>query len=66
MEINRIDIYYCSNCGYFFDRETDKLFDVSYTEIPAEFALKVMSDRSVRFRTCHMTARRNLCKKSRK
>jgi hypothetical protein len=56
MESNRTDIYYCPNCGYFFDRETGNLFDIAYTEMPAEFAIQVMSDRSIRFRVCHLKA----------
>ena len=56
MECNRTDIYYCPNCGYFFDKETNNLFDVAYTEMPASFALQVMSNRQSKFRTCHMKA----------
>ncbi len=60
MESNRNDIYYCAGCGYFFDIETSDLFEISYTEMPATFALQVMNDRQVKARTCHMKARKKL------
>lgn len=60
MESNRNDIYYCENCGYFFDVATEDLFEISYTEMPADFALQVMNDRQAKTRTCHMKARRKL------
>lgn len=57
------DIYYCSKCGHFYDIKTDQLVDVSYTEMPAEFALKVMRDRQVPFRPCHAKRRANKAKR---
>ena len=50
----RDDIYYCPGCGEFFDEVTDKLVDVPYTEIPADFALEVMATRKRPFRSCHV------------
>lgn len=60
METNRSDLWYCSGCGYFFDTAEDKIFDIAYTEMSADFALKVMSDRQNRIRACHMKHRRYL------
>lgn len=59
----REDIYYCSKCGHFYDIKTDRLVDVPYTEMTAEFAMKVMRDRQVPFRPCHA---RNRARKARK
>jgi hypothetical protein len=39
-----IDIYYCSECGQFFD-ELARVIDIPYTEMPAKFAIQVMEDR---------------------
>ncbi len=45
--------YYCSYCGLFYSRITHFLMEVPYTEIPAEFALKVMEDRQKTFKPCY-------------
>lgn len=60
METNRADIYYCSGCGYFFDTKKNKIFDITYTEMSADFALQVMSDRQKKIRTCHIQHRKNI------
>lgn len=60
METNRTDVYYCPSCGYFFDKITDNIFHIAYTEMSAQFALQVMNDRQNRVRVCHMKARKNL------
>jgi hypothetical protein len=49
----REDIYYCSGCGQFFDELTDKRLEISYAEMPAEFAIQVMSDRQMSRGFCH-------------
>lgn len=41
----RDDIYYCSCCGDFYNRYTHLRMEVPYTQMPADFALKVMEDR---------------------
>jgi hypothetical protein len=53
----RDDIYYCSGCGEFFDDLTNKLVDVPYSEMPADFALEVMKVRQRQFRICHIKRR---------
>jgi hypothetical protein len=63
METNRSELYYCSGCGYFFDTKENKIFDIAYTEMSADFALQVMSDRQRKFRTCHMKYRKDLSMK---
>lgn len=63
MKYIRDDIYYCSKCGQFYDRKTHVLVHVPYTEMPAEFALKVMSDRQQPFRPCHAKRRANKARK---
>jgi hypothetical protein len=63
METNRAELWYCSGCGYFFDTKENKIFDISYTEMSADFALQVMSDRQRKFRTCHMKYRKGLSMK---
>ena len=60
METNRADLGYCPGCGYFFDVRENKIFDISYTEMPADFALQVMSDRQKESRPCHITYRNKL------
>lgn len=57
MSYIRNDIYYCRGCGQFFDDLTDKLVEVSYTEMPAEFALEVMKDRQKASKVCHSQKR---------
>jgi hypothetical protein len=42
MKYTRPDIYLCECCGQFFDMITDKPVHVSYEEMPAEVAIKVM------------------------
>lgn len=66
MEITylRDDIYYCPGCGEFFDELTDKLVEVPYTEMPADFALEVMSVRQRPFRSCHAKRRVKRVKKT--
>jgi len=59
----RDDIYYCPGCGRFFDELTDKLVEVPYTEMPADFALQVMSDRQQPFKPCHTRRRRKAQRK---
>lgn len=39
------DLYYCECCAEFYQRETHKRVDVGLHEIPADFALEVMTDR---------------------
>ena len=64
-EYIRDDIYYCKGCGQFFDLVTDKLIEVPYSEMPADFALRVMNDRQQPFKPCH-TRRRGKAKKTAK
>ena len=45
MNYIRDDIYICPGCGQFFDEKTDKLVEVAYSDMPAEFALEVMQIR---------------------
>jgi hypothetical protein len=45
--------YYCSDCGLFYSRSSHLLVEVPYTEMPAEFALKVMEDRQKTFKPCY-------------
>lgn len=54
----RDDIYYCPGCGQFFDEITDKLVDVPYSEMPADFALQVMDDRQKASKGCHRQKRK--------
>lgn len=63
MSYIRNDIYYCPGCGEFFDDQTDKLVQIPYSDIPADFAVRVMSDRQKQFKTCH--AQRRAKKRSR-
>ncbi len=42
---NREDIYFCLSCGQFHDSETDEPVVISYTDMPADFALAVMYHR---------------------
>lgn len=60
METNRAELCYCNGCGYFFDPKENKILDIAYTEISADFALQVMSDRQKKFRLCHITYRNKL------
>jgi hypothetical protein len=60
METNRAELCYCSGCGYFFDTKENKIFPIAYTEMSADFALQVMSDRQKVIRTCHMQYRKNI------
>lgn len=55
MESNYIrnDIYYCSDCGQFYKELTDQQVEVPYSEMPAEFALKVMNHRKRPSNRCH-------------
>lgn len=53
MNYTRNDIYYCSDCGQFFKELTDEQVEVPYTEMPADFALKVMNDRKRPSSRCH-------------
>lgn len=57
MSYIRDDIYYCSGCGQFFDNKTDRQVEVSYTEMPADFALEVMKDRQNVSKACHTQKR---------
>lgn len=49
----REDIYYCPDCGYFFDIETDKVVDIPYSEMPGVFAIEAMKARENNFTPCH-------------
>ncbi len=42
MKYTREDIYLCHCCGKFFDTSTDQQVNVSYDEMPAEFAINLM------------------------
>lgn len=53
MSYIRNDIWYCPGCGEFFDEATGKLVEVPYLDMPAEFAMRVMSDRQRKSKTCH-------------
>lgn len=45
MSYLRDDIYICPECGQFFDCLSDVLVEVPYSEMPADFAIEVMSIR---------------------
>jgi hypothetical protein len=60
----RDDIYYCAGCGEFFDLQTNERVEVPYTEMPAKFAMKVMSDRQRPFKPCHTRRRSSSRKKT--
>jgi hypothetical protein len=60
METNRAELYYCPGCGYFFDTKENKILDIAYTEMSADFALQVMSDRQKKLRPCHLRHRAKL------
>lgn len=49
----REDIYYCSGCAQFFDELTDKLVEVSYKEMPTDFAEQVKRDRQRKSKCGH-------------
>ena len=53
----RDDVYYCPSCGEFYDIKTEQLVKIPYTEMPADFALEVMSARQAPFRVCHAKRR---------
>lgn len=57
MTYTRDDIYICPSCGYFFDEKTDKPVDVSYSEMPADFALEVMQVRQSKSKCNHKPKR---------
>ncbi len=57
MEYIRDDIYFCEGCGQFFDIETDKLVEVPYWEMPAQWALTVMEIRKRKIKPCHVAKR---------
>ncbi len=54
----RSDIYYCPDCGQFFKELTDEQVEVAYSDMPAEFALKVMNDRKRPSNQCHAIKRK--------
>lgn len=58
MTYMRDDIYYCPDCGQFFDEQTQKLIEVLYTEMPTDFAGRVMQDRKNPSNKCHSQQRR--------
>jgi hypothetical protein len=62
METNRAELWYCAGCGYFFDTKENKILDIAYTEMSADFALQVMSNRQKKFRPCHITYRNKLAR----
>ena len=62
METNRAELCYCPGCGYFFDTKENKILDIAYTEMSADFALQVMSDRQKQFRPCHISYRNKLAR----
>ncbi len=66
METKQVELYYCPHCGYFFDMKQTKLFDIAYTDMPANLALQVMSDRQKKSRPCHMKYRKDLSVKSKR
>lgn len=45
MSYIRDDVYFCHECGQFHDLITDKVVNIPYSEMPAEFALEVMKIR---------------------
>lgn len=53
MNYIRHDIYICPDCGFFFDDRTNKLVDVPYSDMPAEFALEVMQIRQRKSKCGH-------------
>ena len=59
----RNDIYYCSGCGQFHNRADDEKIHVAYTDMPANFALRVMGDRSGSFKPTERQARKKQRKK---
>jgi hypothetical protein len=62
METNRAELCYCPGCGYFFDTKENKILDIAYTEMSANFALQVMSDRQKKLRPCHLSYRNKLAR----
>lgn len=57
MQYMRDDIYFCEGCGEFYDIETDRLVEIPYWEIPAQFALTVMEIRKRQVNPCHIAKR---------
>ncbi len=62
MEYQRDDIYLCPGCGQFYDIDTDKLVEIPYWDMPASFALEVMSIRKKQFNPCHARRRSKFTK----
>ena len=62
MEFYRtMDVYYCSDCGQFFD-ELGNVVRIPYTDMPAMFAIEVMSDRT-KHGWCHPRGRKRTAKR---
>ncbi len=64
MNYIRNDIYYCKGCGQFFDELTDEQVEIAYSEMPADFAIQVMSDRQLSRGFCHPRWRKRKPKKT--
>lgn len=58
-----VDVFYCSECGQFFD-DLGRVVQIPYTDMPADFAIKVMLDRQKSVGWCHPRWRKRKAKQN--